>query len=140
MNSNQGHTPWLRLMVLISLLLFKGVATAAMLCCGPDHSNHLMSQPHHQSADTATHQVIDHSAHSAEQHADMVMPQMHDSDPQHNGQQSSCSGCAVSCTTAMVMMDPSGKLPEKNQAERIFSSNSLLFSLTSSGLERPPRF
>jgi hypothetical protein len=139
MNRNQGQTPWLRLMVLISLLLFKGVAAAAMLCCGPDHGSHSTSSSHHQNSVTTAHQMSDHRAHSTEQHAEMMEQQDQDADLSNAGHKSSCSGCAISCASAVLMMDPCGIPPEKNQTERIFSSTSFLFPLTSSGLERPPR-
>ncbi|WP_152342871.1 hypothetical protein [Rheinheimera sp. KL1] len=139
MNRNQGQTPWLRLMVLISLLLFKGVAAAAMLCCGPDHGSHSTSSSHHQNSGTTAHQMSDHRAHSTEQHAEMMEQQDQDADLSNAGHKSSCSGCAISCASAVLMMDPCGIPPEKNQTERIFSSTSFLFPLTSSGLERPPR-
>ncbi|GAA0659543.1 hypothetical protein [Rheinheimera tangshanensis] len=139
MNRNQGQTPWLRLMVLISLLLFKGVASAAMLCCGPDHSSHSTSSSHHPNSGTTAHQMSDHRAHSTEQHAEMMEQQDQDSDLSNAGHKSSCPGCAISCASAVLIMDPCGIPPEKNQTERIFSSTSFLFPLTSSGLERPPR-
>ncbi len=140
MNRNQGQTPWLRLMVLISLLLFKGVAAAAMLCCGPDHGSHSTSSSHHPNSGTTAHQMSDHRAHSTEQHAEMMEQQDQvDADLSNAGHKSSCSGCAISCASAVLMMDPCGIPPEKNQTERIFSSTSFLFPLTSSGLERPPR-
>ena len=139
MNRNQGQTPWLRLMVLISLLLFKGVAAAAMLCCGPDHGSHSTSSSHHQNSVTTAHQMSDHRAHSTEQHAEMMEQQDQDSDLSNAGHKSSCSGCAISCASAVLMMDPCGIPPEKNQTERILSSNPIVFPLTSSGLERPPR-
>ncbi|WP_288740169.1 hypothetical protein [uncultured Rheinheimera sp.] len=139
MNRNQGQTPWLRLMVLISLLLFKGVAAAAMLCCGPDHGSHSTSSSHHPNSGTTAHQMSDHRAHSTEQHAEMMEQQDQDADLSNAGHKSSCPGCAISCASAVLMMDPCGIPPEKNQTERIFSSTSFLFPLTSSGLERPPR-
>jgi hypothetical protein len=84
--------------------------------------------------------MSDHRAHNPEQHAEtMAQQDQADADLTHAGHQSSCSGCAISCASAVLMMEPSGMAPEKNQTERILSSTSFVFPLTSSGLERPPR-
>lgn len=56
-----------------------------------------------------------------------------------NDHQSSCSGCAVSCAAAVLMINPSDFIPEPPQNERISSLTSSVFPLTLASLERPPR-
>jgi len=140
MNRNQGQVSWISVVVIISLLLFKGVAAAAMLCCGPDHGSHSGTSAHHALSAAEKELMHEHSAHSSAQHAAMMAQQdLSDSDTKDSGYQSSCSGCAVSCTAAVLMINPSENLSEKNQTERILSSTPFVFPLTASGLERPPR-
>jgi aldehyde:ferredoxin oxidoreductase len=138
--------------MLISLLLFKGVAAAAMLCCGPEHSAHtehssIQSKPtamahsmmsehsHHntempaQTSDMPEHQACDHHQMMADDSVNQFM----------NDHQSSCSGCAVSCAAAVLMINPSDFIPEPPQNERILSLTSLVSPLTLASLERPPR-
>ena len=135
--------------MLISLLLFKGVAAAAMLCCGPDHSDHSSSQSvlsamdhsmmsghsHHnaelpaQASDMTEHQACDHHQMMADNSVNQLT----------NDHKSSCSGCAVSCAAAVLMSNPSDFIPQPPQNERILSLTSSVFALTISGLERPPR-
>lgn len=84
---------------------------------------------------------LDHSHHSAELHAEMMS--MHDlsaSEVPGDNHQSSCSDCAFSCTSAVLMISPSELLPEQLHTERILSFTPFVPPLTSSGLERPPRF
>lgn len=138
--------------MLISLLLFKGVAAAAMLCCGPDHTAHsehpsvqskpsamdhsMMSGHNHHNAELPA-QAIDMSEHQACDHHQMMTD---DSVNQFmNDHQSSCSGCAVSCAAAVLMINPSDFIPEPPENERILSLTSSVFPLTLPGLERPPR-
>lgn len=159
MNSNKGPISWVSIVVLISLLLFKGVAAAAMLCCGPEHSAHSeLQSDHSQSAtahsmidqstidhdmadhDMAAHSTMDHSQHSSQVHsATTDMQQLSASQLQNDEHQSSCSGCAVSCTAAVLILNPSELLAEQAKTERIFSVTPFVFPLTSTGLERPPR-
>lgn len=152
MNRNRGQVSWVSLLVLIGLLLFKGVAAAAMLCCGPDHTAHsehssvqsktpamdhsMMSGLSHHNAelsaqanDMSEHQACDHHQMMADESVNQFM----------NDHQSSCSGCAVSCASAVLMSNPSDFIPEPPQNERILSLTSLVFPLTLAGLERPPR-
>lgn len=157
MGRNRGQVSWVSLLMLISLLLFKGVAAAAMLCCGPDHSAHsehssVQSKPsatdhsmmadhnhHHTEVHAQTSTMPEHSEHYMlmDDHQNMTMDNSaHQLTTDH---QSSCSGCAVSCAAAVLMMDPSDVLPEPQQNERILSSTSLVFPLTLASLERPPR-
>ncbi|MGY5796524.1 hypothetical protein [Rheinheimera faecalis] len=56
-----------------------------------------------------------------------------------NDHASSCSGCAVSCAAAVLMVNPSDFIPEPPQNERILSFTSSVFPLTLASLERPPR-
>ncbi len=135
--------------MLISLLLFKGVAAAAMLCCGPDHSEHssVQSKP----SAMAHNMMSEHGHHNAELPAQASDMPEHQSCDHHqimsdhsvpqlvNDHQSSCSGCAVSCSAAVMMINTSDFIPAPPQNERIFSLTPLVFSQTSSGLERPPR-
>ncbi len=147
MNRNQGPVSWISLTVLISLLLFKGVAAAAMLCCGPDHSAHSQSSAVNQhlmmdssAAHNADHNA-DHSHHTTK--TDTPTGAMTDSTDHlltTDDHSSSCSGCAVSCAAAVLMLNPSDSMPEPPQNERFLSLTLLVFPLTSSGLERPPRF
>lgn len=168
MNRRQGTISCIGVMVLISLLLFNGVASAAMLCCGPDHNSHTQSSSalhgsasadhqstdhqstghhltehsitEHQSADhqRSTHYSAEHSADSLHHHAEPP-EQQYDSTQIANEHQSSCSSCAVSCTTAVLLWEPSDMLSEFSPTERIVSLCHFLLPLTSSGLERPPR-
>jgi|GEM_PF-4056292 len=138
--------------MLISLLLFKGVAAAAMLCCGPDHTAHsehssIQSKPsamahsmmsghsHHnaelpaQASDTPEHQAYDHYQMMADDSVNQFM----------NDHQSSCSGCAVSCAAAVLMINPSDFIAAPPQNERILSFTFSIFPLTLASLERPPR-
>ncbi|MBU1620931.1 MAG: hypothetical protein KJ556_11730 [Gammaproteobacteria bacterium] len=147
MNRNRGRVSRVTLLVLISLLLFKGVAAAAMLCCGPDHSEHQAS--HSQSSETDHSMVQQHGHHSvAVEHNSMpdgsdqqVMdePQLVDQQMMMDTHQLSCSGCAVSCAAAVLMVNPSDFMAEPAQNERILGFTPLVFPLTASGLERPPR-
>ena len=142
--------------MLISLLLFKGVAAAAMLCCGPDHSAHsehssvqskpsamdhnMMSGHSHHNAElpAQTNSLADQAEHYQLMNAHQTMTD--DSVNQlMNEHQSSCSGCAVSCAAAVLMINPSDFIPEPPQNERILSLTSLVFPLTLASLERPPR-
>lgn len=156
MNRNRGQVSWVSLLMLISLLLFKGVAAAAMLCCGPDHSAHsehsstqskplamdhnMMSGHSHHNAELSAQasSMPDHSEHYQFMNDQQMMAD--DSVNQFmNDHQSSCSGCAVSCAAAVLMINPSDFITAPPQNERILSSTSLVFPLTLSGLERPPR-
>lgn len=147
MNRNRGQVSWIRLLLLISLLLFKGVAAAAMLCCGPDHSEHPAS--HSQSSDTDHSMMEHHSHHSAAVEQNSIAG---DSDHHIMGQlqtldypmtmdthQLSCSGCAVSCASAVLMVNPADFFADPVQNERFLSFTPFLIPLTGSGLERPPR-
>jgi hypothetical protein len=140
--------------VLISLLLFKGVAAAAMLCCGPEHSAHSELQSDHSQFiavhsmmehsamghDMADHSPMDHSQHLSQVHSPTTdMQQLSASQQQGDEHQSSCSGCAVSCTAAVLLLNPSELTAEQAKTERIFSVTPFIFPLTSAGLERPPR-
>lgn len=124
MNNTQGPIYWISVMVLISLLLFKGVASAAMWCCGPAGQDH---SAHHQTT-MPVHQMADHMHHSA--------------DESSSGQQdmSSCPGCASGCTTTALMLSHLDSICDSIQTERILVSVALKIPLTGSGLERPPRF
>lgn len=152
MNRNRGQVSWVSLLMLISLLLFKGVAAAAMLCCGPDHTAHsehssVQSKPsamvhsmmnghcHHnaelpaQASDMSEHQACDHHQMTADDSVSQLM----------NDHQSSCSGCAVSCAAAVLMINPPDFIAAPPQNERILSLTSSVFPLTLASLERPPR-
>jgi hypothetical protein len=152
MNRKRGQVSWIGLLVLISLLLFKGVAAAAMLCCGPDHSAHSV----HSSVES-TPSAMDHSMMSGHSHHNTELPAQASSIPEHqacdhhqmmaddsvnqfmNDHQSSCSSCAVSCAAAVLMINPSDFIAEPPQNERILSLTSLVVPLTLASLERPPR-
>lgn len=147
MNRNRGRVSWVSLLLLISLLLFKGVAAAAMLCCGPAHSKHPAS---HLQALNADHSMMEHHSHQTaetQNHSSMpdgsdlrIMDELQPMEHQMmDAHQLSCSGCAVSCAAAVLMINPADFMAEPPQNERIFNLTPLLFSLTASGLERPPR-
>ena len=156
MNRNRGQVSWVSLLMLISLLLFKGVAAAAMLCCGPDHSAHsghssiqsnASATDHHMMADHRHHNaemdaqastMLEHSEHNAAMNDHQMMTDV-SADQLTNDHQSSCSGCAVSCAAAVLMLNPSDFMPEPAQNERILSFTPLVYPLTQPGLERPPR-
>jgi hypothetical protein len=132
MNRNRGKISRLTLLMLIGLLLFKGVAAAAMLCCGPDHSSKHSQMPEHQ-------MMTEHSHHSMPEHSDH-QPVLNDSgNLTVDDHELSCPGCAVSCAAAVLMINPSDFIAAPPQTERIISFNSLVLPLTLSGLERPPR-
>jgi hypothetical protein len=132
MNKKRGQVSWVGLMMLISLLLFKGVASAAMLCCGPDHSAHSEHPTSHQMTDA----YADHSAHST----DIEQDSNFTSSTAPDEHQSSCSDCAISCTSAVMLLDGLNMPPDQHQTERIFSFTPTVYPLTGSALERPPRF
>lgn len=69
---------WVSIVVLISLLLFKGVAAAAMLCCGPEHSAHSELQSGHSQPPIAEHHQVDHSAmgHNMANHSSVDQDQL----------------------------------------------------------------
>ncbi|WP_233080427.1 hypothetical protein [Rheinheimera soli] len=148
MNRNRGQVSWVSLIVLISLLLFKGVAAAAMLCCGPDHAAHPAS--HSKSSDT-DHSMMEHHGHhtAAVEHNSMPVGSDHqlldelqtidDQVMMMDMHQLSCSGCAVSCAAAVLMVNPADFIADPVQNERFLSFTPFLFPLTGSGLERPPR-
>ncbi len=138
--------------MLISLLLFKGVAAAAMLCCGPDDSAHSEHSSIQSKPSAMAHNMMsEHSHHNAELPAQASGMQEHQACDHHqmmaddsvnqfiNDHQSSCSGCAVSCAAAVLMINPADFIPDPPQNERIFSLTSLVSPLTLSSLERPPR-
>lgn len=137
MNRNRGQVSWVSLIVLISLLLFKGVAAAAMLCCGPDHTEHPVS--HSQSSNTDHNQMEHHAHHSAAVESNHSMSDGSDQQMMTDTHQLSCSGCAVSCAPAVLMINPADFIAEPAQNERIASFIPFLLPLTASGLERPPR-
>lgn len=156
MYKKRGQVSWVSLLVLISLLLFKGVAAAAMLCCGPEHSAHSEHSSVQSNSSTMDHHMMSgHSHHNSElpvQASTMTDQSEHyqlmndhqimadDSVNQFmNDHQSSCSGCAVSCAAAVLMINPSDFIPEPPQNERILSLTSLVVPLTLASLERPPR-
>ena len=132
MNRNRGQLSRLTLLMLIGLLLFKGVAAAAMLCCGPDHSiSHSQTSEHQMMPEHSHHSMPEHSDHQlAVNDSAYLMMDDHDL---------SCPGCAVSCAAAVLMINPSDFIAAPAQTERIISFNSLILPLTLSGLERPPR-
>ncbi|HJS16872.1 MULTISPECIES: hypothetical protein [Rheinheimera] len=147
MNRNRGQVSWVSLLMLISLLLFKGVAAAAMLCCGPEHTAH----SEHSSVQSKP-SVMDHSMMSGHSHHNAELPAQASDMSEHqqmmvddsvnqlmNDHASSCSGCAVSCAAAVLMVNPSDFIPEPPQNERILSLTSSVFPLTLASLERPPR-
>lgn len=147
MGRNRGQVSWVSLLMLISLLLFKGVAAAAMLCCGPDHTAHSEHSSVQSKPSAMDHSMMSgHSHHNAElpsQASDMSEHQQMMADDSvnqlMNDHQSSCSGCAVSCAAAVLMINPSDFIPEPPQNERISSLTSSVFPLTLASLERPPR-
>jgi hypothetical protein len=155
MNSSNSPMSWVSIVVLISLLLFKGVAAAAMLCCGPEHSAHSELQSGHSQSPVAEHHQVDHSAmgHNMANHSSVDQDQLAQTTDapvdlhqhgaaqlQNDEHQSSCSGCAVSCAAAVLMLNPAERLAEQAKTERIFSFTPFVFPLTIKGLERPPRF
>lgn len=96
------------------------------------HSHHNAELP------AQTNSMADQSEHHQLMNAHQMMTD--DSVNQlMNDHQSSCSGCAVSCAAAVLMINPSDFIPEPPQNERILSLTSLVFSLTLASLERPPR-
>lgn len=118
-----------------------------MLCCGPDHSVHPAS--HSLSSDT-DHSMMEHHGHrsAAVEHNSMpdgsdhqLMDELQTMDDQMmmDMHQLSCSGCAVSCAAAVLMVNPADFIADPVQNERIVSFTPFLFPLTGSGLERPPR-
>lgn len=111
-------------MMLISLLLFKGVASAAMWCCGPAGQEH---GTHHQSS-MPVHQMADHMQYSADE-SESEQPEL-----------SSCPGCASGCTATALMLNQLDTMCDPIQTERILVYAELKIPLTGSGLERPPRF
>lgn len=137
MNRNRGQVSWVSLMILISLLLFKGVAVAAMLCCGPDHSEHTSS--HSQLAANEHSHMAVHGHHTAEMNAKTTMMTDNSNHQMTAEHASSCPGCAVSCATAALMINPSDFISDLSKTERIISFTPFVIPLTSSGLERPPR-
>ena len=152
MYKKRGQVSWVSLLVLISLLLFKGVAAAAMLCCGPDHSAHSEHSSVQSNSSTMDHHMMgEHSHHNAELPAQASDISEHQACDHHqmiaddsvnqfmNDHQSSCSGCAISCAAAVLMINPSDFIPEPPQNERILSLTSLVVPLTLASLERPPR-
>ena len=132
MNRNRGQISRLTLLMLIGLLLFKGVAAAAMLCCGPDHSSKHSQMPEHQ-------MMTEHSHHHMSEHSDHQLAINDSGNLDMDDHEFSCPGCAVSCAVAVLMMNPSDFAAVPPQTERIISFNSLVLPLTLSGLERPPR-
>lgn len=152
MNRNRGQVSRVSLLVLISLLLFKGVAAAAMLCCGPDHTAHSEHSSVQSKPSAMDHSMMNgHSHHNAElpaqasdmsEHQNFGHHQMMADDSVNqfiNDHQSSCSGCAVSCAAAVLMSNPSDFIPEPPQNERILSLTSSVFPSPLASLERPPR-
>lgn len=132
MNKKRGQVSWISLVMLISLFLFKGVASAAMLCCGPDHGGH----SEHQASQLSDHNLTDHSEHHDSSHQDP----MSESSALPDEHQSTCSVCAISCTQALMLLDSLDLPTDHQQNERILSFTPTLYLLTDSGLERPPRF
>jgi hypothetical protein len=138
MNKTSGQVSWLSLLLLISLLLFKGVAVAAMLCCGLGHNTHptaVETNAEHGHDTGHSH----HSVSSPEAQQSTTEHQLSEMAQTHDHSSNSCSGCAVSCTAAVLLMDNPMLSYEQYLAERILSSDPLLVPLTSSGLDRPPR-
>jgi hypothetical protein len=152
MNRKRGQVSTLTLLMLISLLLFKGVAAAAMFCCGPEHSTHAKNAPvQHQAVSTHQDVMTSHCHDAApeplqisstqQDHAEQTSLDHHlNKDHQVNkDQQNSCSGCAASCASIVLLNNSTGFLAEPITSDRIHSSTVALLSLTHSGLERPPR-
>lgn len=92
------------------------------------HSHHNAELPA-QASDMSEHQACDDHQMMADDSVNQLM----------NDHQSSCSGCAVSCAAAVLMINPSDFIPEPPQNERILSLTSSVFPLTLASLERPPR-
>ena len=92
------------------------------------HSHHNTELPARASS-IPEHQACDHHQMIADDSVNQFM----------NDHQSSCSGCAVSCAAAVLMVNPSDFIPEPPQNERILSLTSLVVPLTLASLERPPR-
>lgn len=143
MNRKRGQVSTLTLLMLISLLLFKGVAAAAMFCCGPEHSTHAKNAPvQHQAVSTHQDAMTSHCHDAASDPLQISSIQQDQTSLDHQvnkDQRYSCSGCAASCTALVLLSNTAGVLVEPITSDRIHSSTVALLSLTHSGLERPPR-
>lgn len=146
MNRKRGQVSTLTLLALISLLLFKGVAAAAMFCCGPHNSTHAKNAPEqHQSVGTHQDAMTSHChdvtpvplqiSSTQQDHAEQT--KLHHQ--MNTDQQYSCSGCAASCASIVLFNNTVGFLAEPIASDRIQSGTQPLLSFTPSGLERPPR-
>jgi hypothetical protein len=125
MSKAQGLWHWISVIVFISILLFKGVAFAAMWCCGAAGSEHAT---HHPSTLVAV-QMPDHVHHMEMQQA-----------KSEQQDQNACPGCASDCTAAALMINPVHRFCESTPTEPIQEFTAFQLSQTHSALERPPRF
>ena len=143
MNRKRGQVSTLTLLMLISLLLFKGVAAAAMFCCGPEHSTHAKNAPvQHQAVSTHQDAMTSHCHDASSDPLQISSIQQDQTSLDHQvnkDQHYSCSGCAASCASIVLLNNTTGFLAEPITSDRIHSSTVALLSLPHSGLERPPR-